>query len=155
MDVDYFDRVSIYYPSLSAKKFRTNFDECPSFWKQNKVKIQPHDLSKIGKLGFIQVYSAIIGSSGALTVTLMLIFRFAHNFFSFKEEKCYKQSPSTFSTIFNKIKSCCGRQPIKKETQNTKNTSIYTSSGAVWSILKLFVFFFFSHASDIMDSLLG
>ena len=155
MDVDYFDRVSIYYPPLSSKKFRTNFDDCPQFWKENKVKIQPHDLSKIGRLGFIQVYSAIIGSSGALTVTIMLLFRFGHNFLSFKEEKCYKQVPSTVSTIWSKIRSCFRQPARKKSTLNTKNTSIYTSKGAVWSILKLFVLFFFSHASDILDSLLG
>ena len=47
MDFDYFDRVSLFYPSLDDENQRTNFDDCPGFWRNYKVKIEPLDLLRV------------------------------------------------------------------------------------------------------------
>ena len=47
IDFDYYDRISMYYPSLNDEKHRTNFDDCPSFWTNYKVEIKPLDLPRV------------------------------------------------------------------------------------------------------------
>ena len=97
-----------------------------------------------------------MGATCALSVLILLVFRFVQNFRKFKEETLFDDGGvSLLSKLVGKVKQLLRRPSPSKSTRSTQNGSIYELNNSVFLIVKLFVLYFLSHAPDITDSLLG
>ena len=158
IDFEYFNRVSAYYPSLTDSTYRTNFNDCPSFWRSHKVKIEPSNLTSIGWFQFIQVYSATIGAACALSAVSMLLFRFVQNLKCFKEETKFNYhggSSSWWSKLTVALEKCRGTTEgsFERTSSITREISIYESDNAIFNLVKLFALYFLSNAPDVLTTL--